>query len=261
MLFFTDEELRGHKKNTIKETGSINTGQSSDKSDTVVEFHPMTNKEMSNGMRMYGNEPLTEEEIEIVKKAIREIEADENVFVFNHPKHLSNTCYNSKNDIVYIGRNVFPDTKYASTHPRDMMSIRAVLAHEYYGHRTYRDEYLDDVKNKVITTIEWEDECRASITAAKLSPGLTHMDRYHLVQDAVKRAEEYGQWIETDEFMRGVLYGYSENREERNITPGIGPIRFVSAKCKNGDVGNRGSQNNLPKMQDKSKSDDKGFVR
>ena len=75
-----------------------------------------------------------------------------------------------------------------------------------------------------------------------------------------------GDWMRRLEWWlcakeRILLYGYSENREERNITPGIGSIRFVSAKCKNGDVGNRESQNNLPKMQDKSKSDDKGFVR
>lgn len=258
MLFFTDEELRGHK---IKETASINAVQSKNKSDVVVEFHPITKKEMSNGMRMYGKEPLTEEEIEIVKKAIREIEADESVFVFNHPKHLSNTCYNSIKDIVYIGRNIFPDTKYASSHPRDIMSIRAVLAHEYYGHRTYKEEYNSDIEKGQDTIPAWEDECRASITAAKISPGLTQIDRYHLVQDAAKRAEEFGQLIENDEFMRGVLYGYSENKEERNFAPRIGPIRFISSRCKNGDAGNRRSEDNMPEMQDKGKGNDNGFVR
>lgn len=198
-------------------------------------------KDMSNGMRMYGNSPLTESEISIVKQAITEIEADQNVFVFNDPDHLSNTCYNSSDDIIYIGRNIFPDTKYGSTHPRDMMSIRAVLAHEYYGHRTYRDEYLEDLFSSRTTTPEWQDECRASITAAKIAPGLTQMDRYHLVQDAVKRAEEYGQWIKTDEFMKEVLYGYPRTTEERGISSRIQAIEYVSAESQERNARNRGS--------------------
>ena len=201
------------------------------------------NKEMSNGMRMYGNSPLTENEILIVKQAIFEIEADENIFIFNDENHLSQTCYNSRDDVIYVGRNIFPDTQYGSTHPRDMMSIRAVLAHEYYGHRTYRDEYLDDVFSQRTTTPEWQDECRASITAAKIAPGLTQMDRYHLVQDAVKRAEEYGQWIKTDDFMKEVLYGYHRASEERGISSRIPIIEYVSAESQEGNDRDRLSKN------------------
>lgn len=129
-----------------------------------LHFVPMT-KSMSNGMRMYGNSPLTDEEIYFVKREIKRIEADESVFVFNDAEHLSKTCYNYIDDIVYVGRNVFPDTKYGTLHPRDLMSVRAVLAHEYYGHRSYRQEYLEDMRNNTHTVPEWQDECRASITA------------------------------------------------------------------------------------------------
>lgn len=47
-----------------------------------IKFAPI-DKQMSNGMRMAGFRPLSEEEIEIVKSEIRRIEADEAVFVFN----------------------------------------------------------------------------------------------------------------------------------------------------------------------------------
>ena len=215
---------------------------------------------MSNGMRMYGKEPLTEDEIAIVKQAIKEIQADETIFVFNDPQHMSSTCYSSVADVVYIGRNIFPDTKYGSTHPRDLMSIRAVLAHEYYGHRPYRQEYLSDEKNQKVTTPEWQDECRASITAAQTAPGLSHMDRYHLVQDAVKRAEEYGQWIKTDDFMKEVLYGYSSDGE-RGIATRPPVIQYIRATSENGNDRNRRSKSNLPKVSNKTRGNNNGFVR
>ena len=146
-------------------------------------------KKMSNGLRMYGKEPLTNAEINFIKSEINRIEAFDDIFIFNDLKHLARTCYNAEHDVVYIGRNIFPDTKYGSIHPRDLMSVGAVLAHEYYGHRTFREEYLNDIKYAKITTLEWEDECRASITAARIGKGLTAMDRSYLIQDAIKRAE------------------------------------------------------------------------
>lgn len=218
-------------------------------------------KEMSNGMRMLGNTPLSKEEIEIVKQAIHVIEAEESIFIFNDSSHLSNTCYNEFEDSIYIGRNVFPDVEYGSTHPRDIMSIRAVLAHEYYGHRTYRDEYLKDYEKNIITTPKWQDECRASITAAKISPGLTQMDRSHLIQDAVKRAEEYGQWIKTDDFMKEVLYGYPSSKEERNITPRLDTIIFVRAESQDGNDTKREGFNKMPKVRKHSKRENRGPIR
>ena len=49
------------------------------------------NYEMSQGMRMSGFKPLSEEEISTVKNAIKRIGADESKFVFNHEKHLERT--------------------------------------------------------------------------------------------------------------------------------------------------------------------------
>jgi len=188
-----------------------------------IKFAPI-DKQMSNGMRMAGFRPLSEEEIEIVKAEIRRIEADEAVFVFNDTDYLK-TCYQPEDDKIYIGRNVFPDVEHGSVHPRDLMSIAAVLAHEYYGHRPHREEYLYDDMAGTTTTSEWEDECRASIEAAKLAPGLEHIERYQLIQDANMRAHEYGTVIQNDEFMKEVLYGYGKS--EKRIVPEITPLVFI----------------------------------
>jgi len=150
---------------------------------------------------------------------IKRIQADESVFIFNDPDHIKeSTCYNFGLDKVFVTRNVFPDVKYGSSHPRDTMSIGAVLAHEYYGHRPNRDEYLSDwEKGPDYHTIPiWEDECRASLMAAQTTPGLTGYDRRDLVLDAIYRAKEYGQLIEMNDFMREVVYGYG--KIERQIT-------------------------------------------
>lgn len=165
--------------------------------------------DMSQGMRMSGFAPLTEEEIETIKRSIRRIKADESKFIFNHEKHYSRTCYNPMKDVVYVGRNVFPDINSNSIHPRDLMSVACVLAHEYYGHRAFREEYLNDIEEYCVTTPISEDECRASITAAKTCPGLSREERSHLIQEAHMRAKEFGIPLENDNFMKEVLYGYS----------------------------------------------------
>ena len=205
-------------------------------------------KNMSNGMRDMSRTPLTESEIEYVKSEIGRIQADESVFIFNDPEHIQgSTCYNYVEDKIYVTRNAFPDLKYGSAHPRDVMSVGAVLAHEYYGHRVYRDEYILDREKGVNyhTTEEWQDECRASITAAKSAPGLTQKDKADLVMDAVYRADEYNHYIEMDGFMKEVLYGYTDG--EKNIAYDIGRINYVS---KAGQERNEVDRNNNSEMSE-----------
>ena len=79
------------------------------------------------------------------------------------------------------------------------MSVRAVLAHEYYGHRPNRGTALP--RNI------WNDEFRASYLASKIAPNLTSEDRLHLVLDAVERAREAGVVIKRNQYMRRVIYG------------------------------------------------------
>lgn len=204
----------------------------------MIKYVPITDKDMANGRRNNSGTELTEEEISLVKKEIQRIEADESLFVFNDPGHIKDsTCYNFDEDVVYVTKNVLPDEKYPSSHPRDTMSIGAVLSHEYYGHRTYRKEYLDDWKkgNTYHSIPLWQDECRASLTAAQIAPGLTDIDRRDLVLDAVYRAEEYGQRLEMTDFIKEAIYGYSTS--ERKLTGVIEQPHYVSEKSQNGDQG------------------------
>ena len=227
----------------------------------TLKFVSQKDKNMSQGNRDMSRVPLTNSEIEFVKSEIERIQADESIFIFNDEGHIHlSTCYNYNIDRVFVTKNVFPDTIYGSTHPRDIMSVGAVLAHEYYGHRHYRDEYLSDDKRGrgFHTTPIWQDECRASITAAKLAPGLTQQDQRDLVMDAIYRAHEFGQYIEMDNFMKEVVYGYSDG--EKNITPmqqnDISKIVFVSENSAERILRDQEYHNSLPEVWDTSKDDD-----
>lgn len=214
-------------------------------------------KDMANGMRNTSKTPLSESEIEFVKSEIQRIGADLSIFVFNDKEHLSSsTCYNFVEDKIYVTRNVFPDEKYGSTHPRDLMSVGAVLAHEYFGHRPYRMEYLSDTEkgDNYHTTPIWQDECRASINAAKIAQNLTDRDKSNLVMDAIYRAKEFGHLIEMDDFMKEVLYGYSNG--EKNITYNITPIHYVSESGKNGEAERRICDSSMSEMSKTSRDYD-----
>lgn len=211
-------------------------------------------KNMSNGHRDMSGRLLTESDIELIKSEIQRIGADLSVFVFNDENHIfGSTCYNFVEDKIYVTGNVFPDDKYGSIHPRDIMSIGAVLAHEYYGHRMYRQEYLDDLAKgeDYHTTPIWQDECRASITAAKIAHNLTERDKCNLVLDAVYRAQEYGHLIEMDDFMKEVVYGYTS--DERNISYNIGAINFISERGSKGIQEKRICERNMSEMSKTSK--------
>lgn len=224
-----------------------------------MEFKPL-DKNMSNGSRCLKREDLTDSEQELVRKEARRMEIPIDILEFNDSEHIqrNSTCYNFVKDKIYIAQSIFPDDRYGSTHPRDLMSIGAVLAHEYYGHRTYRSEYLADAKKSIalgkryLTTPLWQDECRASITAAKIAPNLTNFDRAYLVMDAIKRAEEAGQYIQLDEFMKEVLFGDYE-RNERDIVPKLTPIQYVSIASQTRADVKRYGLNKVPKMPSSSR--------
>ena len=96
------------------------------------------------------------------------------------------------------------------------MSVGAVLARLYYGHRPYRAEYIAD--DQAIS--QWQNECRASITAAKSARGLSDKDMQDLVMDAVYIAHGEGMKILLDDFMKAVLYGNSQDGKDCNeVTP------------------------------------------
>ena len=166
----------------------------------------LTDREMANGLRKSSTSLLTEEEIAFIRQEIKAIEADDGVFRFDR---IGGTGYLDELDYIRIGRNVFPDFDSSSVHPTDLMSERAVLAHEYYGHYRHRGTKLPQGS--------WNDEFRASYDAARLSPGLSDTDRRYLVMDAMDRAKVAGVTIKPNKFMKEVLYG--EDYERRSFDP------------------------------------------
>ena len=151
-------------------------------------------RNMANGQRTSPFHILTSHEIASLLEDIHAIRADASVFWFNSG---AKTGYIDELDIINIQGDVLPDI--SSPHPRDRMSARAVLAHEYYGHRSYRGTPL--------ARGSWNDEFRASYMAAKNCPNLTHEDCVYLIQDAIMRAQEAGITIHNNHFMNEVLYG------------------------------------------------------
>jgi len=138
---------------------------------------------------------LTDKDIAFIRQEICAIEADEEIFVFNQGLY---TSYTDAIDRIDVMGDIFPDEK--STHPRDTMSVRAVLAHEYYGHRANQGTAL--------LQGSWVDEFRASYMAAKNAPNLSDEDVRNLVLDALERAKEAGVTIKHNTFIRRVLYGF-----------------------------------------------------
>ena len=139
--------------------------------------------------RSFYNAPHLLSEIDIIK-------ADRNVFVF---RDGFESGYSDERDKIFVSSNIFPSND-GSNHPRDLMSKRAALAHEYYGHRAYRGTKLPKGS--------WNDEFRASCMAAKNCPNITDEDRYFLILDALERAKESGISIQYNSFIRSILYGY-----------------------------------------------------
>jgi hypothetical protein len=168
---------------------------------------------MARGLRKPPQNVLTDAQINALKCDIEAIGADLRVFVFNDSVTVG-TGYVSSLDLINVTGNVLPELN--SEHPRDLMSARAVLAHEYYGHRPYRMIYLEEdvqidmsIKSK-LAALSWVDEFRASYIAAKISPGLSDDDKKYLIMDALERAKEAGVTISHNRFIRRVLYGYDD---------------------------------------------------
>ncbi len=153
---------------------------------------------------------LTDKDIETVKIEIKAIGANVDDFVFNS-NCVRGTCFLASDGKIHIKGNIFPDEN--SAHPRDKLSVRAVLAHEYFGHRPYREQYLREDSDtspdaiNIIMSRAWADEFRASYMAAKNAPNLSQEDRAMLILDSLSRAEEAGVSIKYNDFIRRVLYG------------------------------------------------------
>lgn len=151
---------------------------------------------MANGMRKSYLIPMSEEDKSFVIREAKSIGIDTSVIRFRdgYP-----TAYSDERDIVFVSSSVFP-SEDGSMNPTDLLSVRATLAHEYYGHRAYR--------NTRVPKGAWNDEFRASYMAALNCPNLSNEDKAMLIADAIERAKKSGVSIRYNSFMRRCLYGY-----------------------------------------------------
>lgn len=146
----------------------------------------------------YRNDPLgelTAEDICFLIAEINEIAADASVFRFNEGEK---TGFSDRLGLINVRGDVFPDN--GSLHPRDRMSARAVLAHEYYGHYEFAPSKYE--------VGDWRDEMRASYVAAIKAPHLSNGDRKYLLLDAYERAKEAGHYFKYSAKARQIIYGY-----------------------------------------------------
>ena len=140
---------------------------------------------------------LTDADIKRLISDIEEIHAEKDVFRFNEGYR---TGFDDDFVCINVKGDVFPDLN--SKHPRDLMSSRAVLAHEYYGHYEFAPSKFKSG--------DWRDEFRASYIAALKAPNLCDKDRAYLMLDAYERAKEAGCPLEYSKKAREIIYGYNE---------------------------------------------------
>lgn len=187
----SETDARAAEQRNLQQYRGLTNGGNSGK----IESRNITSRNLPNGLRTAPSHILTETEIESLKKDIASIGADESVFKFNKGHR---TGYDDVLDEIRVKGDILPDLD--SNHPRDRMSSRAALAHEYYGHRANRGTNLPNGA--------WNDEFRASYMAAKNCPNLSDEERADLILDALERAKESGVTIKNNSFIRRILYGY-----------------------------------------------------
>lgn len=157
----------------------------------------IADRNMANGLRQSPSHILDDQEIQAVYADADSIGVPRDVLRFNTG---ARTGYDDLDEVINIRGDIFPDM--TSTYNRDLLSSRAALAHEYYGHFMTRGTTLRPG--------DWRDEFRASYRAAKHTPNLTDAERQMLMRDALDRAKEAGVAINHTATVRRLLYGLDE---------------------------------------------------
>lgn len=157
----------------------------------------INSRNMANGMRQSPFVILNGEQIKNIQQSAKELDIPVDILSFNTG---TQTGFVDGTKIIHVRGDIIPDKD--SINNRDLLSEKAVLAHEYYGH------YMNDPSQFRIG--DWRDEFRASYSAAINAPGLTDMDRRMLMLDAYDRAKEAGIPVKYNKNARRIIYGYDE---------------------------------------------------
>ena len=163
----------------------------------IIKLRKISNRNMSNGMRGSPYHILSEDEINSLKEDAKVLDIPESILRFNAG---SQTGFSDQDVVINIRGDVLPDL--SSSALRDVLSQRAVLAHEYYGH--YKNH------PSAFRVGDWRDEFRASYRAAIDSPGLSDEERRMLMLDAYDRAKEAGIEVRYNKEARRLIYGQDE---------------------------------------------------
>lgn len=151
-------------------------------------------RNMANGGRRSRSYILTDEDIKQVMAEAEAIGIPVDILEFNTGTQTGFADWKGK---INIRGDIFPDE--TSRNNRDQLSVRAVLAHEYYGHyMSHPSPYKSG---------DWHDEFNASYKAAVKAPDLTAEDRARLMIDAYERPKAAGIVKEYDDVAKGLIYG------------------------------------------------------
>jgi len=151
-------------------------------------------RNLADGYRVSPYTRLDDTDIARITKEAESIGIPVNILKFNTG---TITGYQEFENLIYVGGDILPDLN--SSNIRDNMTERAVLAHEYYGHRAFR-----------FTSIQahtWKDEFRASLSAALNTPNLLSEERRSLIIDAYQRAEEAGAEVRKTKRINDLING------------------------------------------------------
>ena len=168
-----------------------------DSENDIIKPRNVFERPMSNGLRTSPFYILTKKEIESIKRDAKELDIPENILRFNQGNQ---TGFLDKNMKINVRGDILPDK--SSNIVRDILSQKAVLAHEYYGH------YKNHPSQFRIG--DWRDEFRESYCAAINAPNLSGEERRLLMLDAYDRAREANVSIRYNKKARRLIYGYDE---------------------------------------------------
>lgn len=161
----------------------------------IISARGINSRLLANNRRSNRFYKLTTEDIKSVSEDAAAINVPVSILKFNNGFQ---TGFDEISGIINIRGDIFPDVGSKSN--RDLLSVRCVLAHEYYGH------YKSHPSSFKVG--DWRDEFRASYKASINTPNLSDEERRMLMIDAYDRAKEAGVSVSYNSIARRIIHGY-----------------------------------------------------